>query len=51
MLQMLEQDIVRSPVPKNSSEHHIAADILAVSPQGTRTLYWLIEKLDVFTLY
>ena len=28
MLQMLEQDIVRSPVPKNHSESDIAADSL-----------------------
>ena len=28
MLQMLEQDMIRSPVPKNHSERDIAADSL-----------------------
>ena len=31
MLQMLDQDIVRSPVPKNHSERDIAADSLLLS--------------------
>ena len=39
MLQMLERDMVRSPVPQNLSEHDIAADrLLLPREQGNDEL-------------